>query len=68
MRAVVPPADRSYPYAGTGYANLHAVTQIANGTPLQINRHVFIMSESQLSSSLYVVTSKRKLIVNKPGR
>ena len=32
MRAIVPPdVSGSYSYAGTGYANPHAVTQIANG-------------------------------------
>ena len=31
MRAAVSPAERSYPYAGTGYADPHAVTQIGNG-------------------------------------
>src|SRR6266571_2560544 len=31
MRAVVPPHVCSYSYAGMGYANPHAVTQIANG-------------------------------------
>src|SRR6266540_6514691 len=31
MRAIIPPGGGSYPYAGTGYANPHAVTQIANG-------------------------------------
>jgi YD repeat-containing protein len=31
MRAIVPVDERSYSYAGIGYANPHAVTQIANG-------------------------------------
>ena len=31
MRAIVAPEAGSYSYAGTGYANPHAVTQIANG-------------------------------------
>ena len=31
MRAVIPPDGGPYPYAGTGYANPDAVTQIANG-------------------------------------
>ena len=31
MRAIVAPEEGSYSYAGTGYANPHAVTQIANG-------------------------------------
>jgi hypothetical protein len=31
MRAVIPPDRGAYPYAGTGYANPDAVTQIANG-------------------------------------
>ena len=31
MRAIVPPDEGSYSYAGIGYANPHAVTQIANG-------------------------------------
>jgi uncharacterized protein RhaS with RHS repeats len=31
MRAVIPPDGGSYPYAGTGYANPDAPTQIANG-------------------------------------
>ena len=31
MRAIVAPEEGSYSYAGTGYANPHAVSQIANG-------------------------------------
>ena len=31
MRTIVPLDKRSYSYAGTGYANPHAVSQIANG-------------------------------------
>ena len=31
MRAIVTPEAGSYSYAGTSYANPHAVTQIANG-------------------------------------
>ena len=31
MRAIVAPEEGSYSYAGTGYANPHAATQIANG-------------------------------------
>ena len=31
MRAIVAPEAGSYPYAGAGYANPHAVSQIANG-------------------------------------
>ena len=31
MRAILPPDEGSYSYAGIGYANPHAVTQIANG-------------------------------------
>ena len=31
MCAIVAPEEESYSYAGTGYANPHAVTQIANG-------------------------------------
>jgi len=31
MRAIVPPDEGSYSYAGTSYANPHAVTQLANG-------------------------------------
>ena len=31
MRAIVPPDAGSCSYAGTGYANPHAVSQIANG-------------------------------------
>ena len=31
MRTIVPPDKNSYSYAGTGYENPHAVTQIANG-------------------------------------
>ena len=31
MRGIVAPEARSYSYAGTGYANPHGVTQIANG-------------------------------------
>ena len=31
MRVVIPPDGGPYPYAGTGYADPDAVTQIANG-------------------------------------
>jgi hypothetical protein len=31
MRAVIPPDAGPYPYAGTGYSDPDAVTQIANG-------------------------------------
>ena len=31
MRTIVPPDEGSYSYAGMGYANPDAVTQIANG-------------------------------------
>ena len=31
MRTIVPLDDGSYSYAGMGYANPHAVSQIANG-------------------------------------